>query len=776
MKIKRPAARTVAYASLVYAAAFTAVLACSPPGPDSLAAKVLIINDMPTRDQLMANWRQNRQILIVYASLNPEVVARYEQLAQQMRTRARYATLEVKPCSALTPDDWRTKAIFLLGTRQSNAVIQNIWQNIPIQLKNNAIGFDNQEYTDPSTVAMLSFYPNPLHRDLPLSLVTALTDEALLRFLAFKIEEGWRIFGGSSWNYEIYQHQKRLLLGMLHPETWAVDKKVHFDFSGSDVPVAESGNIQFIAHYKNAKDVDIQSFVKEITTTTDSLRRFINPAAPLPPIRYHLYASAEEKALVLNNPAQSHADFLAQEVHAVFNDRYQFNQIGKENELIIRQLLDEPQVLALEQGLAIRFAPRWQFKGYRYWVQRLFSSDNMLSLSDLLNNELLSKESPLVTGCLAASFVDFLIEHWGRETFLEKYANWQPNSLEIKDLEKQWHRSLAQYPVAEKRAAPDLPYLKGFNFAHEGYAIYNGYMSKLATESIDKQANTLYCNTLAIVPYSYMDAPNQPSFIPIANSAGDENDEGVIHSARAAQARGMTVMLKPQLWMGRGYWPGDVAMTTEADWQRFFDYYHRWLRHYTLLAEIWGIEILCVGTELVKTTQSREQDWRTLIKKLRGLYSGKMTYAANWGTEFENFAFADALDYLGVDCYYPWSEDPNATKEALNVGFQRVMQRLEKVQKRSGKPLIFTEIGFKSVRAPWISPHESSGNAPYVGEHQRLCYEIVLENIHNKPWIRGIFWWKYPSYLDFRGAENDDFNPNRKPAEQVVQQWFAKIP
>lgn len=757
-------------------AALLSLLACTPSHPDSVAAKVLITNNMPTRDQLMSNWRQNRQILIVYASLNPETAARYEQLAQQMRVRARYATLEVKPCSAVTPEDWRSKAILLIGTQQSNALLQRIWADIPMQLNNNAIVFDNQIYSNETTVAMLSFYPNPLYRNLPLSIVAGLSDEALLRFLSFKIEEGWRIFGWSSWNYEVYQQQKRLLLGMLHPETWAVDKKVHFDFSGSDAPVAESGNMQFIAHYNNAKKSDIQNFEKEITATTDSLRRFINPNATLPPIRYHLYASAEEKALMLNNPAQAHADFAAQEVHAVFSETYRYNQIGKENELIIRHLLGEPKLLALEQGLAIRFAPQWQFKGYQHWAQRLFTSNNLLSISDLLNNTMLTQESPLVTGCLAASFVDFLIEHWGRETFLEKYANWQPNNLEINALEKEWRISLAQYPTVAKSAAPELPYLKGFNFAHEGYAIYNGYMSKLATQSIDKQANTLHCNALSIVPYSYMDAPDQPSFIPIANSAGDENDEGVIHSALAAKAQGMAVMLKPQLWMGRGRWPGDVAMTTEADWQRFFEYYHRWLRHYTLLAEIWGIDLVCIGTELAKTTKTREQDWRALIRKLRGLYSGKLTYAANWGPEFEQLPFWDALDYAGVDCYYPLSDKPDATKADLNTGFQKVLQKLETVQRKAGKPLIFTEIGFKSVQSPWLNPHEASGNAPYLGEHQRLCYEVVFENIHDKPWIRGIFWWKYPSYLDFRGAENDDFNPNRKPAEQVVQQWFAKMP
>ncbi len=734
---------------------------------------------MPTRDELMTAFRQSRKILIVYGSQNPDAVEDYARLAQQMSIRARYATFEVKSCSELKPEDWQGKAIVLLGTSRSNSVLRQMLNDLPFRILDKKISFDGRDYNDPSTVAMLSFYPNPLQRTLPISIITALNDETLRQFLEFKMAEGWRLFGWSAWNYEIYQHHKRLLLGMFNEETWAMDKKVHFDFSGAEASVLETAHFRFIVHQKNVNRTDIQSLAMEVETTAGSIHNFIDSTATLPAFDYNLYASAEEKALMLNNSSQANADFDKHEVHVVFNEAYRSNRIGKENELIIRQLLGEPQMHALERGLAIRFTQRWQFKGYQYWALRLFASGNILSINDLLNNDLLAKESPLVTGCLSASFTDFLIEQWGREAFLEKYATWQPNNLEIRALEKDWHLWLAKQAKdfqPEQRVQPDLPYLKGFNFAHEGYAIYNGYLSKLATESIEKQADVLNCNALAVIPYSFLEAPDKPSFIPISDSPGEENDESVVHSVLSARAQGMTVMLKPQLWMGRGYWPGDVAMTNDADWQQFFNDYYRWIRHYAMLAEIWNMDIFCIGTELAKTTQIREQDWRAMIKKLRGLYSGKITYAANWGSEFENFPFGDVLDYLGVDCYYPLSNNPNATKAELSAGFANILTKLEKVQSRAGKPLIFTEIGFRSIRSPWLRPHESGGNAGYDGEHQRLCYEVVFENIQDKPWIRGIFWWKFPSYIEYRGIENDDFNPNRKPAEQVVQQWFGKMP
>jgi len=78
------------------------------------------------------------------------------------------------------------------------------------------------------------------------------------------------------------------------------------------------------------------------------------------------------------------------------------------------------------------------------------------------------------------------------------------------------------------------------------------------------------------------------------------------------------------------------------------------------------------------------------------------------------------------------------------------------------------------VQTPWLMPHEASNDTPYFGEHQKMCYEVVFENIQNKPWIQGILWWKFPSYIEHGSIENDDFTPNRKPAEAVVKEWFGK--
>ena len=161
-----------------------------------------------------------------------------------------------------------------------------------------------------------------------------------------------------------------------------------------------------------------------------------------------------------------------------------------------------------------------------------------------------------------------------------------------------------------------------------------------------------------------------------------------------------------------------------------------------------------------------------IIRKIKGIYSGQLTYAANWGDEFEKLTFWDELDFIGLNCYYPLSKGDNPSKRELTKAFDGVINKIEKVCNKYNKPLVFTEIGFRSVEGPWKNPHAKEGNRPFNDAHQKLCYEIVLESIQNKKWCNGILWWKWPSHLSYRGKRNKGFSPNSKQTEAVINKFF----
>lgn len=44
---------------------------------------------------------------------------------------------------------------------------------------------------------------------------------------------------------------------------------------------------------------------------------------------------------------------------------------------------------------------------------------------------------------------------------------------------------------------------------------------------------------------------------------------------------------------------------------------------------------------------------RRLIRQIRRVYHGPLTYAANWSGEYKQIRFWDALDYVGIQAYFP---------------------------------------------------------------------------------------------------------------------------
>ena len=94
-----------------------------------------------------------------------------------------------------------------------------------------------------------------------------------------------------------------------------------------------------------------------------------------------------------------------------------------------------------------------------------------------------------------------------------------------------------------------------------------------------------------------------------------ESDAGIAYTARLARSKGIRTLLKPHLWVrGRSSWPGDINMTSAADWDAWFASYTPFILHYAALAEAEHFEGLCIGTELQHATEpAHEKAWRSQI-------------------------------------------------------------------------------------------------------------------------------------------------------------------
>lgn len=732
------------------------------------------VADRPTRRQLIRNSRQHKQWVWVYC---PQDTAREAEYRSLLEAALRTVDAEVRlySCQDLPDSLLAAHPLAVFGASRPG------WQHrlhgwMPVSFPSSGgFHFYGQDFKQPEDLLKVMYFPSPWAANWPIHLWYANTDAALLGALREQAYAGWDNFW-SSWGYEVKRGDDIAMLGHFNDTTWQVDPANHFAFEARPDMPYEGPRLRLWSHQCQAPRDTLLQLVLEAEARYERIKAFTGAGLDQR-LDWHLYPSLESKGLRLRNTQPAHAVPDKKAVHLVLNNHFRGDYEGEDNLALLRLWLGAPATTSLERGLATYFAARWgKGRGWAYWAARLHQSDNLPPLSDLLDNETFEAESALVMAPAAAAWVAYLLESWGREAFLQRYASWSAADLsaaERRRLEAGWQAWLGQMATAgPAQAAPSgNAYRKGFTFAHEGYSIYNGYGGGQARASLERLRSS-GANALAIVPYSYMRSARQATPIPVVREAGSETDESVLHAAYTARELGFYCLLKPQIWV-RGGWPGDVQMPDSAAWDQFFDYYYRWMRHYALLAEMHGLEALCVGTELTQATLGHPDRWRSMIRRWRGLYSGTLTYAANWGPEFEGIAFWDELDYCGLNGYYPLSKADAPTDAELRQGAEAFLDKAEAVSRRFQRPVWLTEIGYRSVEKPWTGPHEEAKNRPVNTGHQQRCFEALFAALADESaWFRGMFWWKWPSQLSHNEDNGAGFNPINKPAEATLRKYF----
>jgi len=301
---------------------------------------------------------------------------------------------------------------------------------------------------------------------------------------------------------------------------------------------------------------------------------------------------------------------------------------------------------------------------------------------------------------------------------------------------------------------PKLFFQRGVNFTAEEPA---GYDPQSALRLLDR-LKSYGVDAIALVPYGFADWRE-----PVVRFGGSsmERTEDIEALTALAHQRGMRVLLKPQLWT-RGGFPGNLEFADPRRRARWFDEYRRYLEYYAAAAARMHADLFSVGVELGKMTPY-EAEWRALIARARELYAGPLVYSATQGPEFETIRFWDALDYIGLNEYYPLPD---------NLSTAGLVHTVETVQKKFARPVIFTEAGFSSYADPNRAPWDETPRSLALADQAR-CYEAVFKAFYAKPWFQGVYWWKVGTD-GFGGPADGSHTPWGKPAMDVVKQWYVR--
>ena len=302
----------------------------------------------------------------------------------------------------------------------------------------------------------------------------------------------------------------------------------------------------------------------------------------------------------------------------------------------------------------------------------------------------------------------------------------------------------------------------------------NEYTYDVANSSLDALKNT-GANYASVLVTGYVN--NSTSNTIFADPNQTPSDAAVTQAITDIHARGMGVMLKPQLLCVDGSCgQADLAPTNVTAW---FASYATFINHYAQIAQKNGVELFCIGCELDQLDTSNYANWSTVISGVRAIYHGPFTYAADWSS-YTQIPFWGLLDYVGIDAYFPLSNAQTPSVTDLVGGWSHYdyqgternwTQEIETWQTTVHKPVIFTEIGYQSADYAAKAPGNYETGA-YNAQAQANCYAAALQVFANKPSFAGMFWWNWSPDPRVGGAGNTAYTLQNKPAQSILTAYW----
>ena len=313
----------------------------------------------------------------------------------------------------------------------------------------------------------------------------------------------------------------------------------------------------------------------------------------------------------------------------------------------------------------------------------------------------------------------------------------------------------------------DLPKINGVSFVASKDTIRQKHIEPVLKVN---------ANWASIMPFAFMKSLDTTKiYYNNDNQWYGEREDGVVQSIKMMHKNKIKVMLKPQIWIGNGDFTGNIIFKSNEDWQNFEQQYAEMILFYAKVAQDSKAEMFCLGTELNSFVNNRPAFWSDLITEVKKVYQGKLTYAENWD-KIDNVSFWNQLDYIGVDAYFPISEQKTPELEQVKLRWKEISLNLKNLSQNHSKPILFTEFGYRSIDFAGKSPWDSTRIEGQVNEDaQDILLTGLIESVWNKPWFAGGFLWKW-----FHDPEQlSDWQANRfcvhgKLAERTLKMYFEK--
>jgi len=248
--------------------------------------------------------------------------------------------------------------------------------------------------------------------------------------------------------------------------------------------------------------------------------------------------------------------------------------------------------------------------------------------------------------------------------------------------------------------------------------------------------------------------------------------ETVADTIRDARSAGLEVTVFPIVRLEKprqaGEWRGTL---TPADRTAWFDSYTDKLGDLAAIAAWTGATRLVIGSEL-STLDTEIDAWRPLVRRVRGLFPGKLLYSSNWDHYRKVKIFA-LTDELGLTAYFRLRKsDSPANLRTLTDRWFQIRETVESWAQRFSKPLVFTEVGYRSRSNATVSPWDESAGGQVDLDEQRLGFEAFRKAWSGAKQLSGIYIWNWYGH---GGRFSTGYTPRGKPAADEIKRLLQAL-
>jgi hypothetical protein len=234
-----------------------------------------------------------------------------------------------------------------------------------------------------------------------------------------------------------------------------------------------------------------------------------------------------------------------------------------------------------------------------------------------------------------------------------------------------------------------------------------------------------------------------------------------------AKSKNLRTIVKPMLNTRDKYWRAyirffDEDVPCEPKWSTWFKNYTEYIIYYAEICQKFDADMLITGCELVGTDH-RSNEWRNLIKEVRSVYSGLLTYNCDKYQE-HNVTWWDALDAISSSGYYPINDWNNQ------------LQRIKAVADKFNKPFFFSETGCPSARLAANVPNDWTyiDNNPLDLSEQNRFFEEMFSQCEKQAWHYGYCIWDWPMNFEpgYSPSEDTNYYVLGKPSQNTIKKFY----